>query len=345
MKTIAAVLEKQNEPLSIRELEVPALREGQILVQMAYSGLCQSQLNEIKGYKGPDAYLPHTLGHEGSGTVIDIGPNVSKVKIGDSVVLSWLKGAGIEAGGAKYLDAGRQINSGPISTFLSHAVISENRVIPIPKSMPLKEAALLGCALPTGAGVVFNEMKLQQGQSIALFGLGGIGLSALLAAKHCKAQPIIAIDINQTKLRMASDLGATDLIDASVADPLNEIMKITAEKGVDYSLEAAGKKEVIEMAFKVVKPFGGTCMIAGNLPQTQKIELDPFDFIKGKLLRGTWGGRSNIDLDVQSYVRMYTESKWPIGRLITHEVKIDEINQLCADMNAGLIGRGLVSFC
>lgn len=344
MKTKAAILEKQNEPLVIRDLDIPPLREGQILVQMAYSGFCQSQLNEIRGYKGHDPYLPHTLGHEGSGTVLDIGSKVTKVRIGDHAVFSWIKGSGMEAGGTKYLDADRQINSGPISTFLTHAVISENRVIPIPKSMPLREASLFGCAMPTGAGVVFHKMKIEAGQSIAVFGLGGIGLTALIAAVCAKASPIVAIDVNGDKLKLAQKFGATHIIDASRTTVLEEIMNITNSKGVDFSLEAAGLKGVMETAYAAVKAPGGLCVVAGNLPHTQKIEIDPFDLIKGKKIEGTWGGGGNIDHDVSLYTQLFLQKTLPLSQLITHEFPLTEINELCDLLKRGQTGRGLIKF-
>jgi S-(hydroxymethyl)glutathione dehydrogenase/alcohol dehydrogenase len=259
-------------------------------------------------------------------------------------VLTWIKGAGIDAGGTKYIDGDRWVNSGAVSTFLTHAVISENRLIPIPFTMPLREAALLGCAMPTGAGVVFHEMKLQEGKSIALFGLGGIGLSALIAAFHAKAGPIIAIDVRDEQLQMAKEFGATHVINATHNDPLQEIMKITSSKGVDFSLEAAGRKEVMEMAYSALKAPGGMCIVAGNLPRGQKIEIDPFDLIQGKRIFGTWGGGGDIDRDVETYVRLFAQSKLPLARLITHEVELSQINELCAAMQAGNVGRGMIKF-
>ncbi len=163
MKTKAAVLVNLPSLLEIWEFDSSSLKAGQVLVEMAYSGICHSQLNEIIGLKGEDHFLPHTLGHEGSGVVSEIGRGVSKVKPGDHVVLSWIKGEGQNAPGCQYQSACGEVNSGAISTFLTHAVISENRLVAIPKQMPLREAALLGCAIPTGAGVVRNEMKLQAG--------------------------------------------------------------------------------------------------------------------------------------------------------------------------------------
>jgi S-(hydroxymethyl)glutathione dehydrogenase / alcohol dehydrogenase len=325
VKTLAAVLERQNSPLVIRELTVPCLNEGQVLVEMAYTGLCHTQLNEIKGLRGPDPYLPHTLGHEGSGIVVDVGSGVKKTKPGDRVVLSWIKGTGADAPSTKYIDGDQWVNSGPISTFLTYAVISENRVIPIPHSMPLREAALLGCAMPTGAGVIFHEMKVRPKESIALFGLGGIGLSALLAAVEAGAYPIIAVDISETKLCMAAQCGATHQINTATSNAFQEIMKITASRGVDYSLEAVGRKEVMETAYEVIKTPGGVCILAGNLPRGQKIEIDPFDLIKGKKIFGTWGGGGNIDRDVQRYVQSFSENRLPLQRLISHEFSLQKL--------------------
>ena len=219
VKTQAAVLIQLCAPLEIWELEIPHLKEGQVLVKMAYSGLCHSQLNEIKGLKGEDKFLPHTLGHEGSGYVEAIGPKVTKVRPSDPVVVSWLKGSGADIPSTQYGSKKGVVNSGAISTFLSYAVISENRLVPLPKQMPLKEAALLGCAIPTGAGVVKNEMAIPAGNSFALFGAGGVGLSALLAAKQAKAFPIIAIDVIEAKLQTARLLGATHVIHARQQEP------------------------------------------------------------------------------------------------------------------------------
>ena len=344
MKTLAAILEKQGEPLTIKELQIPPLERGQVLVQIAYSGLCHSQLNEMSGAKGPDPYLPHTLGHEGSGIVCDVGPDVTKVSVGDQVVLSWMKGAGIEAKGAKYQDGDRQINSGAISTFLRHAIISENRMIPIPASMPLKEAALLGCAVPTGAGAVFYEMKLERGASLAIFGLGGVGLSALIAAHYSGAHPIFAVDIHEEKLQMAGRLGATHLINAAHANPVQEILQATKGEGVDFSMEAAGKRQAMQGAYESVKPSNGVCVLAGNLHKGEKMEIDPFDLIRGKRILGTAGGKSKIDQDVQQYVRLFSESRFPISHLITDEVELFQINELCHKMRLGMIGRGLIRF-
>lgn len=344
MKTWAAVLEQQNAPLQILELTIPPLKKGQVLVQIAYSGVCQAQLNEIRGHKGPDAYLPHTLGHEASGVVLEVGSHVTKVRPGDRVVASWLKGSGAEESSTVYEYQGKSVQSGAVSTFLEKAIISENRLIPIPASMPLKEAALLGCAIPTGAGAVFNEMRLEEGQSIAVFGVGGIGLSAILAAKHKKAHPIIAIDVVEEKLQKAISLGATHTINPKTGDVLRQVRDIAGKQGVDFALESAGRKDSMELAFQVVKAPKGLAVIAGNVPVGQNISIDPFDLIRGKRLIGTWGGGSQIDRDVSYYVSLFQEKAMPIGALISHEVQLSQINELMHLLEQGKVLRGIVSF-
>ena len=155
MQTEAAVLSELNQPLRLSKLTIPDLKFGQVLVEVAYSGVCHSQLLEVHGKRGLDRFLPHTLGHEGSGTVLKVGPGVTKVKPSDRVVLSWIKGSGADLPFTIYQSAEETVNSGAISTFMRHTVTCENRVTPIPDAMPLREAALLGCAIPTGARALF----------------------------------------------------------------------------------------------------------------------------------------------------------------------------------------------
>ena len=342
MKTLAAVLEQLNEPLKIRELTIPDLKPGQVLVEVAYSGVCHSQLLEVRGKRGPDRFLPHTLGHEGSGTVLEVGAGVTKVKLNDRAVLSWIKGSGADVPSTVYQSSEGPINSGAISTFMRQTVTCENRVTPIPDAMPLREAALLGCAIPTGAGIILNTAKVRPGGSVAVFGVGGIGLSAVLAADLVHATTVIAVDVFDHKLEQARRVGATHLINARQQDPLATIQEITGGRGVDYAIEAAGRRETMETAFQAVRDNGGLCVLAGNLPHGERILLDPFDLIKGKRIIGTWGGESQPDRDIPLYIDLYLAGKLKLDMLITHEYRLEYINRAFDDLEQGRVGRALI---
>jgi S-(hydroxymethyl)glutathione dehydrogenase/alcohol dehydrogenase len=343
MKTRAAILYKINEPLTIQEIEIPKLTAGQVLVKIAYSGVCRTQLNEMQGLKGEDKFLPHTLGHEASGIVEEVGPQVNKVKAGDHVVATWIQGSGMNVPSVKYTgDKNKVINSGAISTFMERAIISENRLVKIPSEMSLRSAALLGCALPTGAGIVFNSLNGQNFNSIAIFGIGGIGLSAIIAAKAKEIPCIVAIDVKDEKLDQACELGATHIVNAWQADPVAEVMKITENKGVDCSIECAGNKEAMEAAFKITRYNGGLCVLAGNLRHGETISIDPMDLIRGKKLIGTWGGETNPDEDIPFYASQYLSGKLQLDKLITHEYTLDEMNTACEDLAQRRLGRAVV---
>jgi len=314
-----------------------------VLVKIAYSGICHSQLNEIRGLKGEDKFLPHVLGHEGSGTVEAIGPGVKKVEVGDRVVLSWIKGNGFDVPVTLYKRKdGTIVNSGAVATFMTKAVISENRLVRIPDAIPLREAALLGCAIPTGAGVVINTARLTKGSSVAIFGVGGIGLSALLAAKLKQVSVIIAVDIFEKKLDRALELGATHAINAKRKNSLTEILNITNKQGVDCAIECAGVKESMETAFQSVREKGGLCIIAGNLPCGQKIQIDPFDLIKGKCIMGTWGGQTRLDQDIPVYADWILSGKLDLKKMICRVYKLKDINRAIAYMGERSAGRVLI---
>lgn len=343
MKILAAVLSEINKPLIIEELLLPDLLAGQVLVKIAYSGICHTQLNEMRGLKGKDKFLPHTLGHEGSGVVEAIGAGVKKIKIGDRVVLTWIKGNGSDIPSASYKRNDNTIvNSGAISTFMTKAVISENRLVKIPDAMLLREAALLGCAIPTGAGIVMNTMDISENKSIAIFGMGGIGLSALLAAKARGASKIIAIDISEDRLKQSTILGATHALNAKKDNIIEAIMKITDSKGVDYAIESAGKKESMEIAFKSVRDNGGLCVIAGNLSFGEKIQINPFDLIKGKRIIGTWGGQTQPDRDIPMYADWVISGKFNLRELVCRIFALKDINEAVEYMEQSAVGRVLI---
>ena len=342
MQTEAAVLFELAQPLRLITLSIPDLKPGQVLVDVAYSGVCRSQLLEVQGKRGEDRFLPHTLGHEGSGTVLEVGAGVTKIKPGDHVVLSWIKGIGADVPSTVYQSSEGPINSGAISTFMRQTVTCENRVIPIPDAMPLREAALFGCAIPTGAGIILNTARVRPGSSVAVFGVGGIGLSAVLGADLMNATTIIAIDVFEHKLEQACQVGATHIINARQQNPLATILEITGGRGVDCAIEAAGRRETMETAFQSVSDNGGLCVLAGNLPHGERISLDPFNLIKGKRIIGTWGGESQPDRDIPMYVNLYLSEKLNLDGLISHTYSLDEINQALDDLENGKVSRALI---
>lgn len=342
MKTRAAVLYELNQPLKIEELAIPPLKEGQVLVKLAYSGVCHSQLMEVRGKRGIDRYLPHLLGHEGSGAVVEVGPGVTKVKSGDRVILGWIKGLGMDVSGPIYQKGGKVINAGAVTTFTEYATVSENRCVPLPRGIPLDCAVLFGCALPTGAGIVTNQLQPEKGSSVALFGLGGIGICALLALRLYDCRLILAVDIKDSKLELARELGATHTINVAQEEPGPVIHAATEGQGVDYSIESAGLTSTIEAAFQAVRKFGGLCIFASHPAFGDKIRLDPHDLISGKRIVGSWGGSSNPDQDTPKFARLYREGNLPLERLLSKRYRLEEINQALDALGTGDMIRGLI---
>ena len=342
MKTRAAVLYELNTPLRIEEVELPELRPGQVLVQVAYSGVCHSQLMEVRGNRGPDPYLPHLLGHEGSGVVVEVGKEVRKVQKGDRVVLTWIKGKGADCGGSQYHRNGLAINAGPVTTFSEHTVVSENRCVRWPDGVPMDVAALFGCAVLTGAGVVLNNVRPKEATSIVIWGVGGIGLSAVMGARLCNCTTIIAVDVHESKLNLAREFGATHTINVRSEDPLSRICNIVGPDGVDYAIEAAGRTDTIEQAFQSVRRNGGLCVFASHPPAGERIRLDPHDLISGKQIRGTWGGESQPDEDIPRFAEFYTRNKLSLEKLITRRYSLHEIDRAFDNLEQGNVGRAMV---
>jgi S-(hydroxymethyl)glutathione dehydrogenase/alcohol dehydrogenase len=342
MKTYAAILYEINQPLRIEQIELPILKPGQVLVKVAYSGVCHSQLMEVRGRRGPDRFLPHLLGHEGSGVVVDVGGEVNKVGKGDEVVLSWIKGEGADCGGTKYYKDGETINAGAVTTFSEYAVVSENRCVRLPEGVPLDVAALLGCAVLTGAGIVLNTMRPDRQSTILVWGVGGIGLSAVMAARLKKCAVIIAVDMQDSKLELAKTFGATHVVNARTGNALARVLEIVGPAGVDYAVEAAGRAGTIEQAFQAVRKNGGLCVFASHPPIGERICLDPHDLISDKQIRGSWGGESFPDKDVPRFTKFYLQGKLPLEKLITHRYKLEKIDEALADLETGAVGRPLV---
>ena len=339
--TYAAVLCEIDRPLRLFNLTLPALAPGQVLVGMEWTGICHSQINEIRGRRGPDRHIPHSLGHEGAGIVRGVGRDVTKVAPGDHVVVTWIKGLGADIGSCTYRGPDGPVNSGPVSTFMTKAVVSENRVVRIPQSFPLREAALLGCAIPTGMGLVRNEARVQRGQRVVVFGAGGIGQVAILAAKIAGASTIVAVDRVDTKLRQAKALGATHTIDAACPDFAECLRQVTNQDGFDTAIEASGKTSLMELAFNSVRP-GGVAVIAGNPPHGSRIHLDPMELIRGKRILGSAGGACDLDREIDYFVGLHESGKVSFSNLISHEYPLQEINDAIETMEGGKANRVLL---
>ena len=342
MKTTAALLVQTGAPLVLAEIDIPALKPGQVLVEIAYSGACGTQVMEWRGDKGEDKWVPHCLGHEGTGTVLETGSAVTKVKAGDKVVLSWIKGNGIEAGGAVYAWGDKKVNAGGVTTFQRHSVVSENRLTLLPAELPMDLAVLLGCAAPTGMGAVYNVLKAQPGDAIAVFGTGGVGLHAVMAAALVGAMPIVAIDPNPTRRALAPLYGATHVIDPADTDVLAEIKKIVPQ-GVDIAVESSGVPAAMEMAVNATRQQGGRAVVIGNARQGAVLSLNPSVFNQGKSLMGTWGGDSVPDRDYGRYARLLGAGRFPVRNLLSKPYALEQADQALQDLASGTIGRPLIN--
>ncbi len=339
MRTTAAIIVELGKPLVVDQLEVPPLKEGQVLVEIAYSGVCHTQILEARGHRGEDPYLPHCLGHEGSGVVIAVGPHCTKVKEGDHVVISWIKGKGYNAAGTQYGWGAKKVNAGAVTTFGEHAIISENRLSPLAKEFPLKEAALIGCAVATGLGAAFNTARLTAGDNIAVFGCGGVGLAVLQGARIAGCTQMIAIDLNPEKLALAKLMGATHLIDASKEDVVESLKALGP---IDFAFEVCGHPTTMRQALQVVRHQGGSVVIIGNARTGQTVEIDPRQLNMGKKILGSWGGESDPDHHFPRYGRMMQSGQF-LSKPYTEAVySLAEINRAMTDLEEGKVLRPLI---
>ncbi len=336
----SAILVESKKPLVVAEIDLPAKSEfGQVLVKVCYSGICGAQINEIDAVKGPDKFLPHFLGHEGSGIVEKIGEGVTTVKTGDHVVLHWRKSTGIESVTPKYLWNGKQVNAGWITTFNEKAIVSENRLTVIPKNFDMRTAPLLGCAVTTAFGVVNNDAQIKIGQSVLIFGVGGVGLNIAQAASMVSAYPIIGVDLYQHKINMGKKFGLTHGITTNSKNLNNEIHDIVGNKGADITIDTTGNAKVIEQAYELTAPDGKTILV--GVPNN-KISIYSLPLHFKKILTGSHGGNSIPDIDIPRYIRLINQRKMTLENLITHEFKLTDINKAIDLLRSGTAGRIIV---
>ena len=344
IKIKAAILVEQHKPLELAEIESPdRLRFGQVLVKVLYSGICGAQINEIEGAKGPDKFLPHLLGHEGCATVLETGEGVRTVKKGDRVVMHWRPSNGIQSETPTYLWNGRKVNAGWVTTFNDYAVVSENRLTPIPADFDPKLAPLFGCAITTAIGVINNNAQVKVGQSVVVFGVGGVGLCIAQAAQLVSANPIVAIDVVDSKLEMAKRFGATHCINSKkVTDVEKAIRGIVGAQGADVIVETTGIARVIESAYGLTQPKGKTILV-GVPRKGDNISIYSLPLHFKKILTGSEGGDSEPHNDIPRYMRLVQAGRFKLDGLITHEFSLAKINEAIQLVKAGEAGRILVT--
>ncbi len=350
MKTIAAVQTAPGGSLLLEELELPDPGPDQVTVKLFSSGICHSQLHQMHS---PALGRPLLLGHEGTGVVTRTGSAVKGLKEGDLCIVTWVPRTPVrgavsrEATGATYKG---QKAHGHIYTWARDVQASQDLVVPIPADHPRDLSCIVGCAVLTGAGAVLHTAKVRAGESVAVFGVGGVGLSAIQAAAIIGAYPIIAVDLDNEKLEFAKSFGATHGVNASGnADPVEAIRDLTGG-GVDYAFDAIGRQSTIEQILQATRPggiggdnFGGMAVLVG-IPQ-EKVTLDPGLFVYGqRQYRGSLGA-SFPDRDFPMYLRWHQEGKFPLDRLITRRYGLQEINEACDALHSGdILGRAILEF-
>ena len=335
----AAILTESKKDLVVEDINLPEkLDFGQVRVRIIYSGICGAQLNEIDATKGPDKFLPHLLGHEASGQVQEIGPGVTTVKNGDHVVLHWRPGEGIQSATPKYSWNKKVVNAGWVTTFNEEAVISENRLTSIPKSFDLRLAPLFGCAVTTAFGVINNDAKLKIGQSLVVFGLGGVGLNIVQAASMVSANPIIGVDIKENKIEMAKRFGLTHGFKADKGNFKREIFKLVGEGGADVVIDTTGNSRVIEEAYSITNSSGKTILV-GVPKKGDNISIYSLPLHFNQILTGSEGGGAAPNIDIPRYMRLMKSGKMILDGLITHEFKLDQINEALDLFRSGTAGK------
>jgi len=331
----AAILVEQKKNLIVDTIQMPdKLNVGQVLVKVLYSGICGSQIGEIDGAKGEDKYLPHLLGHEGSGIVKSVGPGVKTVKEGDTVVLHWKKGDGIQSEPPIYKWKGRDLNAGWVTTFNEYAIVSENRCTFIPEDISKKEAALFGCAVTTGFGVVENNAHIKMGESVVVFGAGGIGLNIVQAAKLVSAYPIIGVDLHQNRLDLAKKLGATHTINSSKGDFHDELKSILNERPLDVFIDNTGIPSIIQMGYELVN-HQGTVVLVGVPKNGNNINIFSLPLHFGKTITGSFGGECHPERDIPRYLELLRKGLLSLEDVISECYKLNDINNAIKSMRSG----------
>ena len=339
----AAILAESKKPLVVSDIDLPdKLEFGQVLVDVHYSAICGAQINEIDAVKGPDKFLPHLLGHEGSGVVQKIGPGVSTVKEGNHVVLHWRLSKGIQSPTPKYNWYGKTVNAGWVTTFNEQAVVSENRLTVIPDDFDMRIAPLFGCAVTTAFGVINNDAQVKVGQSVVVFGTGGVGINIVQAAAMVSAHPIVGIDIIDKKLEMGKKFGLTHSVVGGEENVNDAILDIVGEKGADVVIDTTGIARVIEEAYQLTHPEGKTILV-GVPRKGDNISIYSLPLHFKKVLTGSHGGSAEPHIEIPRYIRLIKSGKMTLDGLITHEFRLDQINEAIETVRKGEAGRVVIA--
>jgi NDMA-dependent alcohol dehydrogenase len=360
-KAQAAVLNANHEPLNVEPLDVRDPREGDVLVRLGASGVCHSDLHAITG--DLPMPLPCVLGHEGAGVVEAVGPGVQRVKQGDHVVLNWVPFCGAcwyctsgnaylcETGYVKAMGAEVFHRNGTtigqfagIGSMTELTVVPETACIPIDADIPLDRACLIGCGVMTGVGAVINTARVQPGQSVAVFGAGGVGLNVVQGAVLAGADPIIAIDLNERKLGFAKQFGATHTVNAGSTDPVSAVLELTGMRGADYAFEVIGRPEVVQQAFMAVRR-GGKAVVVGVPPATAMVSVPGMLLpLAEKSIIGSLYGSANMARDVPRLIQLYRAGKLKLDELITRRYRLAQVNEAFSAMEKGEVARGVITF-
>ncbi len=363
----AAVFYEAGKPLAVEEIEVAPPKEGEVLVRMVAAGVCHSDYHAIAGDMPVPA--PIILGHEGAGVVEEVGPGVSSLKKGDHVVSVWRYSCGAceycltarpqlcPTGNEMRLngslsDGTKRFKKGSteighflgVSTFSEYSVVSERSALKIRDDMPLDKAALVSCAVITGVGAVVNGAGARPGESVAVFGAGGIGLNAIQGARLVGAEPIIAVDVMQNKLDMAKKFGATHLVNASDEDAVERIRELTGGQGAHHAIEAIGNTEVAAQAFNAVRR-GGTAVMVGITSPKSTAAIPTLDLVtQEKKLVGSLYGSSVPRLMVPRLIELYMAGKLNLDDLLTRSYPLEEINEAYEALIRGEVARSVIAY-
>ena len=365
----AAVAWKAGEPLSIEEVEVMPPQKGEVRIKLLATGVCHTDAFTLSG-EDPEGVFPAILGHEGGGIVESVGEGVTSVAVGDHVIPLYTP----ECGECKFCKSGKtnlcqkiretqgkglmpdgttrfSINGEPIyhymgtSTFSEYTVLPEISVAKVNKEAPLEEICLLGCGVTTGMGAVANTAKVEPGATVAIFGLGGIGLATVIGARLAKAGRIIAIDINESKFELAKKLGATDCINPQNYDkPIQEVIVELTDGGVDYSFECIGNVNVMRSALECCHKGWGESVIIGVAGAGQEICTRPFQLVTGRVWRGSAFGGVKGRSELPGYVERYLAGEFQLDDFITHTMPLEKINDAFDLMHEGKSIRSVIHY-